>query len=229
MKSKLISISMILMLSAFLAIAQDAEKEKTSFGVVGGINFQNMIGNDGSGDKLTNDINMGYHAGGNIQIPIVTKFYFQPGLIYSTKGAKNQYTLLGTTYTKTTTLSYIEMPLNLVYKALLGNGYFMLGFGPYVAYGFSGKVVTKGGDVSLDQDIRFQNVVETNEDLTVPYYKSLDIGGNVFAGYELSNGIFAQFNSQLGMIKINPEYKIRTDDKSAVKNTGFGLSLGYRF
>ncbi len=229
MKSKLISISMILMLSAFMAVAQDTEKAKTSFGVIGGINFQNLNGKDASGDKLTNDMILGYHAGVNIQIPIAPQFYFQPGLIYSTKGAKNQYTFLGTTYTKTTTLSYIEMPLNLVYKAMLGNGYFMLGFGPYVAYGFNGKVVTKGGEVSLNQDVRFQNVVESNEDLTVPYYKSLDIGGNVFAGYELSNGIFAQFNTQLGMIKINPEYKIRTDDKSSVKNTGFGLSLGYRF
>jgi len=121
------------------------------------------------------------------------------------------------------------MPLNLVYKALLGNGYFMLGFGPYVGYGIGGKVTTEGGDISLDQDIEFQNVVETTDDMTVPYYKALDFGGNIFAGYELSNGIFAQFNTQLGMVKINPEYKILPDDESIVKNTGFGLSLGYRF
>jgi hypothetical protein len=31
------------------------------------------------------------------------------------------------------------------------------------------------------------------------------------------------------MVKINPEYKILSDDESIVKNTGFGLSLGYRF
>jgi hypothetical protein len=45
----------------------------------------------------------------------------------------------------------------------------------------------------------------------------------------MAGGIFAQFNTQLGLVKINPEYKILTDDKSVVKNTGFGLSLGYRF
>jgi hypothetical protein len=45
----------------------------------------------------------------------------------------------------------------------------------------------------------------------------------------MSNGIFARFNTQLGMVKINPEYKILPDDESIVKNTGFGLSLGYRF
>jgi hypothetical protein len=31
------------------------------------------------------------------------------------------------------------------------------------------------------------------------------------------------------MLDINPEYKILTNDKSALKNTGFGVSLGYRF
>ena len=228
MKAKLISITMILMLSASLAFAQGTDKAKLSFAVLGGVNFQNLNGKNVTGDKLENDMILGYHAGVNIQIPIAPQFYFQPGLLYSVKGAKNEYSILGTTYTQTTKLSYIEMPLNLVYKASLGNGYFMLGFGPYVGYGFGGKVLTEG-ETSLDQKIEFQNVVETTDDLTVPYFKAIDVGGNIFAGYEMSNGIFAQFNTQLGMVKINPEYKILPDDKSVIKNTGFGLSLGYRF
>jgi len=31
-------------------------------------------------------------------------------------------------------LSIDEMPLNVVYKSLLGNGYVMSGFGPYISY-----------------------------------------------------------------------------------------------
>lgn len=226
MKTKLISLLMILTLSGSLAIAQGTSK--MSFGLKGGVNFQNLNGKDYSGNKLENDMLIGYHAGVDVQIPIAPQFYFQPGLLYSMKGAKNTYSVLGTEYTNTTKLSYIEMPLNLVYKALLGKGYFMLGFGPYVGYGFSGKVITEGGSSTVDQKIKFQNVVETSDDPTVPYYKAFDVGGNIFAGYELANGLFFQFNTQLGMIKINPEYKILPDDKSSVKNTGFGLSLGYR-
>jgi hypothetical protein len=48
----------------------------------------------------------------------------------------------------------------------------------------------------------------------------------------MAGGIFLQLNGQLGMLKINPEDKrIITvySDKLSVKNTGFGLSLGYRF
>jgi len=227
MKTRFLTILTILALSITMASAQGTDK--LSFGVLGGVNFQNLNGKDMSGDKLENEMILGFHAGVNIQIPIAPQFYFQPGLIFSTKGAKNNSSILGVDYTTTTKLSYVEMPLNLVYKALLGNGYFMLGFGPYVGYGIAGKVVTEGGSISLDQDIEFQNVVETTDDMTVPYYKALDFGGNIFAGYEMSNGIFAQFNTQLGMVKINPEYKILPDDESIVKNTGFGLSLGYRF
>ncbi len=225
MKTKLISTAIILMLSASMAMAQGTADAKTSFGILGGVNFQNLTGTDAGGDKLTNDMVLGYHAGVNIQIPIVPQFYFQPGLLFSTKGAKNTYSSV----TSTTKLSYIEMPLNLVYKGLLGNGYFMLGFGPYVGYGAGGKVTTEGGDVALKTDVEFKNVVEVGDPLLVTYYKAFDIGGNIFAGYELSNGIFAQFNTQLGMVKINPEDKRITNDGSSVKNTGFGLSLGYRF
>ncbi len=227
MKTKFLTILSILALSITMASAQGTDK--LSFGILGGVNFQNLNGKDAGGDKLTNEMIIGYHAGVNVQIPIAPLFYFQPGLIFSTKGAKNNSSILGVDYTTTTKLSYVEMPLYLVYKAMLGNGYFMLGFGPYVGYGIGGKVVTEGGSISLDQDIEFQNVVETTDDMTVPYYKALDFGGNIFAGYEMSNGIFVQFNTQLGMVKINPEYKILSDDKSIVKNTGFGLSLGYRF
>jgi len=227
MKNRFLTLLTILALSITTVSAQGTDK--LSFGVLGGVNFQNLNGKDVNGDKLENDMLIGFHAGVNVQIPIAPEFYFQPGIIFSTKGAKNVTTVLGVDFTTTTKLSYIEMPLNLVYKAALGNGYFMLGFGPYVGYGISGNVVTKGGDISLDQDVEFKNVVETGDDITVPYFKALDFGGNIFAGYQMSNGIFAQFNTQLGMVKINPEYKILQDDESVVKNTGFGLSLGYRF
>ena len=76
---------------------------------------------------------------------------------------------------------------------------------------------------------QFQNVVELTDSPLAPYYKGLDAGGNVFAGYETAGGLFFQLNTQFGMLKINPENKWISDDKSSVKNIGFGLSAGYRF
>jgi hypothetical protein len=57
--------------------------------------------------------------------------------------------------------------------------------------------------------------------------KRFDAGGNFLVGYELSNHLSAQLNAGLGLININN--RGQGDTKSSLKNTGFGLSLGYRF
>jgi len=225
MKTRLISLAVILILSVEMVTAQIAEKSKTSFAILGGINFQNLNGKDKSGNKLDNTLQPGFHAGLNLQIPIAPSFCFQPGLLFSTKGAKNS----GSVLTTTTKLSYIELPLNLVYKGKLGNGYIMIGFGPYIAYGIGGNVTTEGGDVSLDTKVKFQNVVQLTDPLLTTYFKGLDAGGNVFAGYETAGGLFFQLNTQFGMVNISPENEWFSNDESVIRNTGFGLSAGYRF
>ncbi|MDY0102716.1 MAG: porin family protein [Lentimicrobium sp.] len=228
MKTKLFSLTMIFTLVVSLAAFAQGDS-KASFGIIGGVNFQNLNGKDMDGDKLENDMIVGFHAGINVQLPIAPQFYFQPGFMFSTKGGENSTTLLGTTITSTYKLSYIELPLNLVYKGELSNGYVLLGFGPYVAYGIGGKATIEGGAVTLESDIEFKKEVETGDPLTTSYFKPLDAGANIFFGYELASGIFAQLDAQLGLININPDDKRLPDNKLAIKNTGFGLSLGYRF
>lgn len=229
MKTKIISFLAIVLLSGTMAFGQGTGNTGMRFGILGGVNMQNLNGTDSNGDKLENDLLIGFHAGINVMIPIAPEFYFQPGLLFSTKGAKNEDVVLGTTLTTTTNLSYIELPINFVYRGALGNGFVLVGFGPYAGYAIGGKVKVEGGSVAVENDIEFKNVVETNDELLVPYYKAFDAGANVFAGYEMAQGLFVQLNAQLGLIKINPEDKRITDDQTSVKNTGFGLSLGYRF
>ena len=218
MKTRQISLILIFTLMVSMAMAQSGTNGKTSFAILGGVNFQNLNGEDNSGNKLENDLIIGYHAGVNIQIPVAPEFYFQPGLMYSTKGAENTYKL-----------SYVELPLNFVYKGLLGNGYFMVGLGPYVAYGISGKATNfEIGSITSESDITFKNDLEgLGENLLAHHYiKPLDAGGNIFFGYELAGGLFMQLNAQLGMLNIRPDNYI---DNSTLKNTGYGVSLGYRF
>lgn len=225
MKTKSVSFILLFLLSTSLVFAQGNDQPKTSFAILGGINFQNLNGDDMSGNKLKNDMIIGFHGGINIQIPVASEFYFQPGLMLSTKGAKNKDGVITSTYK----LSYIELPLNFVYKAWLGNGYFMLGFGPYMAYGVGGKATFEGGAVTVSSDIEFKSTVDTGDPLTVVYFKPFDAGANLFFGYELASGIFIQLNTQLGLVKINPEDNRVSNDQSSVKNTGYGISLGYRF
>ncbi|MBN2807181.1 MAG: PorT family protein [Prolixibacteraceae bacterium] len=225
MNTKKLLIALILMLSVTFAFAQVNEKGKTSFGILGGVNFQTFNGKDFSGNTLENDMMIGYHAGVNVLIPVAPEFYFQPGLLFTVKGSKNTSNLMTSTYS----ISSIELPLNLVYRASLGSGYILAGFGPYVSYGIMGKAKFDGGSLSYETEIEFKNEVEIGDPLTSIYFKALDAGGNVFVGYEMAGGIFLQLNSQIGMINIKPEDKRLPNDESVVKNTGFGLSLGYRF
>jgi len=225
MKTRIFSVALMLLLSATLTFAQSTYRSGPVFGLLGGVNIQNLNGKDMNGDNLEYDMIVGYHLGANVQIPLVPEFYFQPGLLFSTKGAKTTNGLVTSTYN----LSYLELPLNFVYKGLLGAGYVMVGFGPYVGYGIMGKAKHEGGSLSFENDIEFTNTVEAGDPLTTTYFKPLDVGGNVFVGYEMAGGLFFQLNAQLGMLAINPEDNRFPANDLSIKNTGFGLSLGYRF
>jgi len=224
MKTRKISLILIFTLMVSMAMAQRGEMGRTSFAILGGVNFQNLNGEDNSGKKLENDLLIGYHAGVNIQIPVAPEFYFQPGLMFSSKGAESVSVL-----TPTYKLSYVELPLNFVYKGQVGNGYFMVGVGPYVAYGIGGKAIYEVGSVKSESDVTFKNEVVLGDPLMAVYVKPFDAGGNIFFRYELAGGLFMQLNAQLGMLDIKPDHYLNPDDSSTLKNTGYGISLGYRF
>jgi len=208
MKTKTLCIAVAATLFSTAIFAQS----KTTFGIRAGVNFQNLNGKDATGDKQDGKLKTGFNAGVNAEIPVGIDFYLQPGLLFSTKGAK--YELVGGSDDASTNLSYVELPVNFIYKPELGTGRMVLGFGPYAAYAVGGK--SKVGDTKTD--IPFGD--EPGE------WKRFDAGANLLAGYEFSNKLSFQLNAGLGLLDIR---KRATDDsKSTLKNTGFGLSLGYR-
>jgi hypothetical protein len=214
----------IIILSISILLIGITAKAQTSFAILGGLNFQNINGTDNDGDKLNNDLIVGFHAGMNLMIPVAPDFYFNPGLLFSVKGAQNENSGITSTYK----VNYLEMPLNLTYKAKLGNGHILLGFGPYVAYGVGGTAKYQGGNVSYESDIKFKNTIESGDGLDM-YLKPIDAGANIFFGYELEAGLFFQLNSQLGLLNIHPEDQRISNDEMVLRNTGFGTSLGFRF
>ena len=152
MKNKLL-ISLILLVVSFGVQAQNDGSTmpplgKSTFGVFGGLNFQNINGKDASGTKLTNSLVTRFHIGLNEEIAVAPEFYFQVGLQFISKGTKgpmNYTDALGSrSITREIKMNYIEMPLNFVYKPLVGKGHFVLGFGPYVGYCIGGKAKFSG-------------------------------------------------------------------------------------
>lgn len=226
MKSKTFSLIIGLALFTVAAQAQDG----VSFGLRAGVDFQNINGKNFFGDNLENDLVARYHAGINVELPLAPGFHLQPGLLFTTKGAKGTDNFLGQNVTTTVNLSYIEVPVNLLFKPELGTGRMLLGFGPYVAFGVGGKATTESGGVSGEVDIEFKNEVDEGDPEGVFYAKRVDSGANLLVGYEFMGGLSFQLNAQLGLADINPEDRTITEkDETSFKNTGFGLSLGYRF
>jgi len=188
----------------------------TTFGITGGVNWNTINGKTSTGDKLDNKVKTGFNGGINVEFPVGNRFYLQPGVEYRRKGSElsNGNKL---------ELSYVDVPVNFIYKPGLGTGRMLLGFGPYVGFGINGNVELPNG---TERKVRFGNTysISEAEDLQ---FKKLDAGANFMVGYELKSKLSAAVKAQLGLIDINPDTNI-PGDKTRYRNTGFGLSVGYR-
>jgi hypothetical protein len=224
MKNRIFLTAALLMIFNMATMAQEV-----SFGLRGGLNMQNINGKDFNGDALELKMVPRFHAGVIVDIPVAPEFWFEPGLLFSTKGAKSDGNFIGLSTSVEYNLSYIELPLNLVYKPVLGNGNFFLGFGPYVGYAVAGKATYKAGSISSDQEITFEKEFAGSEENDYSSFKRLDYGGNLFFGYQFKAGLSLQLNTQLGLAAINSDNSVLPDSETAFRNTGFGLSLGYNF
>lgn len=192
----------------------------TSVGIHAGVNMFNINGKNAAGAELDNKLKTGFSAGINVAIPLGSGFYVQPGVDFIQKGTESQNEIK-------TTLNYIDIPVNFVYKPILGTGNMVLGFGPYVGFGIGGKVKNANGTTS---DVAFRDEYDSSLPGATTQLRRADAGANLLAGYEFANRLSFNLKAQLGLKDINPDVPDNTtNDQTRYRNTGFGLSLGYRF
>ncbi|MDB5207605.1 MAG: hypothetical protein JWR72_2680 [Flavisolibacter sp.] len=213
--------ALILNASAQSTVSMVRTAPKTTFGIHGGVNFFNITGKSADGGDVSNDVVTGFSGGVNAEIPLGAGAYLQPGVDFTRKGAENGNNKV--------TLNYIDIPVTFIYKPILGRGNLVLGAGPYVGIGVGGKskFSNSGNTAAIEQDVVFTNDYNTNTP-SVPQFSKLDAGANFLAGYEFANKVSLNLKAQLGLKKINPETN-NSNDETSLKNTGFGLSVGYRF
>ncbi len=197
-------------LLVLLALGTLSTYAQVSFGVKAGYSNTNIQFEDNDGlSRLS-----AWHAGVIADLSLAENFSLQPQLLVSAKGTQMKAEAAGVDVTSKIKLTYLELPVNFMYKHKAGAGKFFVGVGPYIAYGISGKV----GDQKIKFDGKsFDEVGEGDEDA---HLKALDLGGNVLAGYELKNGLLFSINYSLGLTDISAD-----DEKS--KNNYFGISVGY--
>ncbi|WP_333662405.1 porin family protein [Chishuiella changwenlii] len=201
----------ILLLLPLLVLTINANAQ-TKFGVKGGMNVSNLRGEDENADAK-----IGLYAGGYATIKIDDKFAFQPEVLYSAQGAKQEGNLnvdgIGNAFAKVKyKVDYINIPLMFKYYATEG---LSIEAGPQVGLLVSSKMNVKGHVLSSSQ--QFDTTVDAKD-----LFKSVDFGLNVGLGYELSNGINFGARYNFGLANIS-------DVGGKIKNSVFSFGLGYSF
>ena len=214
---------------------------------------------------LTNEANStaGVQVGGTLNVGF-GKFAFQPSLLYSQKGAELKFSAVDNTevpYTTTVTytakpkLSYLEVPLNLVYTTGTDHG-FQFFAGPYVAFGVGGSgsstlaiksddpnVIASGAVSSfpISLAIEYGDRQNANSELedslngglastpkVVATFRRFDAGLNAGLGYRVGP-YQAQIGYGLGLVNLAPNDPDGVDTGGKIYNRGFQLSANYFF
>jgi len=190
---------------------------QTKFGIIAGPNFSSATIKTASpnSEKETGDLLVGLRAGFVADLQLADEFYIGTGLLYAGKGSKDK-----DNSDVKTTLSYLQLPVNFLFKPEVGSGKLNLGVGPYFAYGISGKHKGTAGNTTVELD-----AFDDESNLIGGKLKRFDAGLGLVAGYELKQGIYFGINADLGLVNVYDN----TDNDRSWKNTSFGVSLGYKF
>lgn len=199
------------------------QSQELRLGAKAGVNFAS-IGGDETDDF---DGRTSFHVGALVEIPISQKFAVQPELLYSSQGAKEEYSSIpfggfGIKYENKLKLDYINIPI--MAKYYISDGLSIEAgpqFGILISAKAEGEVSElQGGEVeSFDQDVKDS-------------FKSLDIGFGLGAAYRLNNNIFFSARYILGIndiaedIEYNGSIEVKTFNQH---NNVFQLSAGYSF
>ena len=224
---------------AFLTIATSAQSLiPVKYGIKVGLNFSNLnITPAIDGVKPTdNSSQMGIAAGFIVHIPLSDKWFINPEVLYSQKGASfnyaftHDYELNQRDEYKTTnplTLSYVELNPTISYKA---TDKLALNFGPSVSF-------LIGEDYDYTQD-PVRDITNTAHILTDGLVEtaSLDVGLNLGISYFFTEHFFVDSRIYTGFIEVasatQPYEEIINNNPDPVytlKNSAIVLSLAYLF
>jgi long-subunit fatty acid transport protein len=223
----------------FLTFATNAQSLiPVKYGIKAGLNFSNLnITPAIDGVQPTdNSSQMGIAAGFIVHIPLSDKWFINPEVLYSQKGASfnyaftHDYEIDQRDEYKTTnplTLSYVELNPTISYKA---TDKLALNFGPSVSfligekYDYTPEPVR---DITNTTNILTEGLVET---------ESLDVGLNLGISYFFTEHFFVDSRVYTGFIEVASAiqpYEVITsiipNPAYTLKNRAIVLSLSYLF
>eukprot|EP01029_Cantina_marsupialis_P006922 TRINITY_DN1763_c0_g1_i4.p1 TRINITY_DN1763_c0_g1~~TRINITY_DN1763_c0_g1_i4.p1 ORF type:complete len:198 (-),score=27.98 TRINITY_DN1763_c0_g1_i4:1148-1741(-) len=194
----------ILLLLAVVALSVTAFAQDVQFGLKGGLNFANLSGDDADGDVRT-DI----YLGGFARIGLTETLDFQPELIYSRQGSKDEEDNIDVKWKS----SYLNIPL-LLRANLFQSDNFHAIVGPQIGIHLDSEIEAEEGNYSQGTEI---NKMMNDLDL------SLALG----LEYTITDKIGIDLRYNLGISNIVDEDKV--DGDVDIKNSVFQLGVSMTF
>lgn len=196
----------LLVLTGYLPL-----QAQVRLGILGGVHSANVLETNNlpgwdTAVKRFERSRTGFELGVMVEVPLGHHgFFFQPSVLYTTKGrnyTRNNDSITAlrtdTIYNKSLlSIAYVEVPLNLTYKfpitANRRNSIFISG-GPYFGFIFSGNVTTENLTASSNE---FSSVTKPVTVGSGPdTYKTFDFGFNGRVGFEMGNVQLSGYFSQ---------------------------------
>ncbi len=215
------------------------QKGKISYGVRAGLNISNIGGEYGpdSDDKLDFDSRTGFHIGGIVDIPITNGFYVQPGLLFTTRGAKDSHSYSEEGYSEEETTKYkpmyLEIPVLASFRADVSQSVnVQVNVGPHFAFGLGGNGKYEYSDSEGHSDsnkIPFFGE-STSDDEGMPNrcgMKRFDLGLTFGAGVTIKKHYYVGIAYDLGLTNMAIEKQLGKDAK--FHNRNFSIQVGYNF
>jgi hypothetical protein len=166
----------IIVSSSLTISAQNSKKDEgIVFGLKGGLNVSNFIG-----DIIDNTFRTSVHLGIFSEIMISDKFSLQPELLYSGQG----YSGSATPGFSRSKYDYINLPV--LAKIYIAEK-ISIEAGPQIGFLVSAKEKT------------------SDDKLSIPNQKTVDFGLNLGLAYDLKNGVFFQTRYNLGLSNVNSD------------------------
>lgn len=201
-----------LMVAVMIAAVSASFAQDFSMGARLGMNVADI-----TGDSKIEGHNMSFNAGVVACFPLVDNVFLEPGVYFSVKGDCHKEKIAGDNYKSVINLSYLEIPINGVYKYEVNSNLTLRGhFGPYFGFGLFGssKAKVNGDKVDGSEVKAFSSKGHG--------YDVFDIGLNFGCGIEFSACYLGvQYGLGLKNFSGDSAYKMR--------NNVFSVDFGINF
>ena len=219
----------------------NAQDKAVSFGLRAGFNVNTLTysGDDEFGICDLYKARPGFHVGAVVDCKVAGNFYLQPGIYFTTRGAKLETTISRfyhqVSYSEKINMTYLQIPISASYRFPVGRIVKIdVNVGPYVAIGLDGKLKVK------ETEIRSVDVTESDGFHAFVFgqsaaekdsgdFKRCDAGLRFGTGLHIRKfNIGLAYDLGLANVAYSGKYS-RWGNNAKLRNGSFQVSIGCNF